>query len=541
MPAASHIEKDGTLHQHPAPAPVARQGGRAAGRRPLGAVVHAPPGQAGDGPLRRLRRPQGLAAQEPQLGLPGGRGDRRAAAPRPCCKEIGGYEVETGRPLSGFTELDGRRLHRLRLLDLLGLLRRRRQPAAPARPRRHRRAGRLGGARVGLGLAGQPPPPLQPRLGRPGGQPVVGAQELRLVGPRAGSGPATTCPTSRPTSRPTTARPTTPPERTRSAATSRSSCRPDGRAWLYAPNGLKDGPLPAHYEPHESPCENPLYARRSNPARQGSTGPATGCPCGPPPAHGLPLRDHHLPPDRAPHGRAGCPARCRTCPSCSRRCSARSRPQLAAERGLEHGGWATVITARTAIEARVMVTERVPPLHGRREQVLHQVGLPYHWGSRGIDRATRPTTCSRSSWTPTSTSASARPRRCDIRPGRGARAAGAAGARRGVPRRGGPGCGPRGRGAVVSTHDPAALAGWEEHPPRVGFFTDTSVCIGCKACEVACKEWNQVPEDGLDLTGHSYDNTGGLGARHLAPRGLHRAPSLAQPLCRQSTTASAGS
>jgi formate dehydrogenase iron-sulfur subunit len=58
-----------------------------------------------------------------------------------------------------------------------------------------------------------------------------------------------------------------------------------------------------------------------------------------------------------------------------------------------------------------------------------------------------------------------------------------------------------------------------DSPPRVGFFTDTSVCIGCKACEVACKEWNDVPEDGLEFTGHSYDNTGGLGAdtwRHVA-------------------------
>ena len=44
--------------------------------------------------------------------------------------------------------------------------------------------------------------------------------------------------------------------------------------------------------------------------------------------------------------------------------------------------------------------------------------------------------------------------------------------------------------------DPAARAGYVDHPPRMGFFTDTSVCIGCKACEVACKEWNGVPEDG---------------------------------------------
>jgi formate dehydrogenase iron-sulfur subunit len=67
--------------------------------------------------------------------------------------------------------------------------------------------------------------------------------------------------------------------------------------------------------------------------------------------------------------------------------------------------------------------------------------------------------------------------------------------------------------------DVARASGYDEHPPRVGFFTDTSVCIGCKACEVACKEWNAVPEDGLDLLGMSMDNTGMLGAnswRHVA-------------------------
>ena len=56
-------------------------------------------------------------------------------------------------------------------------------------------------------------------------------------------------------------------------------------------------------------------------------------------------------------------------------------------------------------------------------------------------------------------------------------------------------------------------------PPRMGFFTDTSICIGCKACEVACKEWNAIPEDGLAFTGMSMDNTVRLGAdtwRHVA-------------------------
>ena len=65
----------------------------------------------------------------------------------------------------------------------------------------------------------------------------------------------------------------------------------------------------------------------------------------------------------------------------------------------------------------------------------------------------------------------------------------------------------------------AAQSGWTDPPPRQGFFTDTSICIGCKACEVACKEWNGVPDDGFNLLGSSYDNTGALGAstwRHVA-------------------------
>ncbi|MEV0155570.1 4Fe-4S dicluster domain-containing protein [Micromonospora sp. NPDC050686] len=83
--------------------------------------------------------------------------------------------------------------------------------------------------------------------------------------------------------------------------------------------------------------------------------------------------------------------------------------------------------------------------------------------------------------------------------------------------------------------DPAPDAGWADAGPRMGFFTDTSVCIGCKACEVACKEWNAVPDSGFDLLGMSYDNTGALTAnswRHVAfieqprPAG-HRTPPFA--------------
>jgi formate dehydrogenase iron-sulfur subunit len=79
-------------------------------------------------------------------------------------------------------------------------------------------------------------------------------------------------------------------------------------------------------------------------------------------------------------------------------------------------------------------------------------------------------------------------------------------------------------GPLGSLMEPTGVpAGWEtygdDQKERVGFFTDTSVCIGCKACEVACKEWNLIPEDGRVWTGESYDHTSQLGAntwRHVA-------------------------
>jgi formate dehydrogenase iron-sulfur subunit len=83
--------------------------------------------------------------------------------------------------------------------------------------------------------------------------------------------------------------------------------------------------------------------------------------------------------------------------------------------------------------------------------------------------------------------------------------------------------------------DPAEESGYVDAPARKGFFTDTSICIGCKACEVACKEWNEVPDDGFDMLGYSYDNTGSLNAntwRHVAfieqPTGSVTPPAVAR-------------
>jgi formate dehydrogenase iron-sulfur subunit len=96
--------------------------------------------------------------------------------------------------------------------------------------------------------------------------------------------------------------------------------------------------------------------------------------------------------------------------------------------------------------------------------------------------------------------------------------------------------------------DVAGDAGHTGHPPRVGFFTDTSICIGCKACEVACKEWNLLPDDGFNLLGMSYDNTGSLGAstwRHVAfieqdrPLGRQQPPFAGTPTGPSTSDASA--
>jgi formate dehydrogenase major subunit len=158
----------------------------------------------------------------------------------------------------------------------------------------------------------------------------------------------------------------------------------DGRSWMFVPQGLEDGPLPTHYEPHESPFANPLYGQRANPRRQQYDRPENpynpaageaGADVYPYVATTYRLTEHHT---------AG--GMSRSVPYLSELQPAmfcEVSPELAAEAGLVHGGWATIYSARTAIEARVLVTDRIPPVEvlGR---TTHQVGLPYHWGTRGL-------------------------------------------------------------------------------------------------------------------------------------------------------------
>jgi formate dehydrogenase major subunit len=157
----------------------------------------------------------------------------------------------------------------------------------------------------------------------------------------------------------------------------------DGKAWLYVPAGLTDGPLPAHYEPEESPFDNAMYGQQRNPARQtysrrhnryNPSGQTPGSEIFPYVFTTYRLTEH----DTAGGMSRFLPYLSELQPEFFCEVS----PELAAERELEHLGWATITTARAAIEARVLVTERMTPLtvQGRR---MHQVGLPYHWVRTG--------------------------------------------------------------------------------------------------------------------------------------------------------------
>jgi formate dehydrogenase major subunit len=192
----------------------------------------------------------------------------------------------------------------------------------------------------------------------------------------------------------------------------------DGKAWLFAPAGLVDGPLPAHYEPQESPFRNLLYGQQRNPARViiahpedrfQPSGDEPGSEVFPYAATTYRLTEHHT---------AG--GMSRFLPYLAELQPAffcEVSPELAAERGLEHLGWATIVTARSAIEARVLVTERMMPLtvHGRQ---LHQIGLPYHWGPNGYTTGDAANELAHLSLDPNVHIQEVKAMTCDIRPGR---------------------------------------------------------------------------------------------------------------------------
>jgi formate dehydrogenase major subunit len=159
----------------------------------------------------------------------------------------------------------------------------------------------------------------------------------------------------------------------------------DGFAHLFVPETIVDGPLPTHYEAQESPVANPLYAQQKNPLIERPVRPDN------PDNESPPLPGD---PDRYPfilttyrlteHFTAG--GMTRTVPHLGElqpELFCEVDPELARLRGLQHGDWATIVTSRAAVEARVLVTERMQPFETSGKK-MHVVGLPFHWGTRGV-------------------------------------------------------------------------------------------------------------------------------------------------------------
>jgi formate dehydrogenase major subunit len=155
--------------------------------------------------------------------------------------------------------------------------------------------------------------------------------------------------------------------------------KPDGVSWLFAP-AMKDGPFPTHYEPPESPVPNALYPKQNDsPVVRYFEGPLNWI--------------DHVPSKQFPI--VACTFRVTEMYLSGPMSRFNSwlnelmpemfveiSPELATEKGIEHGGWLTVRSARGEIEARAMVTRRLQPLRidGR---VVHQIGIPFHWGFAG--------------------------------------------------------------------------------------------------------------------------------------------------------------
>ena len=192
----------------------------------------------------------------------------------------------------------------------------------------------------------------------------------------------------------------------------------DGRGWLFAPAGVSDGPLPTHYEPQDSPVRNPLHTQQRSPSRQ---------------VYQHENNRYHPDPD-APgaevfpfgvttyrlteHFTAG--GMSRWTPYLAElqpEFFCEVSPELAAERNLRHGDWATLISARGVVEARVMVTDRMVPLRSA-GRLIHQIGMPYHWGPNGYARGDSMNELSSVSLDPSSHIQEVKALTVDIQPGR---------------------------------------------------------------------------------------------------------------------------
>ena len=156
----------------------------------------------------------------------------------------------------------------------------------------------------------------------------------------------------------------------------------DGLGWLYVPQGLKDGPLPAHYEPFESPVKNEVYSQQNNPPAKKHERPDNPLAAPEDPRFPHVLTTYRL----TEHHTAGGMSRFLShLAELQPELFVEMSPELASEVGVESGDWVTVATLRALVEARALVTRRMRPLVVSGKTV-HQVAMPFHWGSAGLVR-----------------------------------------------------------------------------------------------------------------------------------------------------------
>jgi formate dehydrogenase major subunit len=179
-----------------------------------------------------------------------------------------------------------------------------------------------------------------------------------------------------------------------------------------------DGPLPTHYEPQDSPVDNPLYGKQRNPGRLVRAHPENRYqPSGAEPGAAVypyVVTTYRL----TEHFTAG--GMSRSVPYLAElqpELFCEVSPDLARERGLNHGDWATIVTARNAIEARVMVTPRIPTLRVDGKP-LHQIGIPFHFGPNGLATGDAANELAAISLDPNSHIQEVKALAADIRPGR---------------------------------------------------------------------------------------------------------------------------
>ncbi len=188
----------------------------------------------------------------------------------------------------------------------------------------------------------------------------------------------------------------------------------DGLAWLYVPKGLQDGPFPTHYEPLESPVHNPLYPRQTDPAVNWYTRGENKI--APPGDARFPyvvttyrLTEHHT---------AGGMSRFLShLAELQPEMFAEISPELATELKISNGDYICIVTMRGAIEARALVSRRMRPMH-LNGKVVHQIALPYHFGSAGPVRGGAANDVLAISGEPNVTIMEAKALTCNIVPGR---------------------------------------------------------------------------------------------------------------------------